>query len=382
MVNTRNRVTNAAITIQTAYRQYLHIKITRLIDSITNIQSAIRGKLLRQKTEKYRSTVVDLQQKWRDVRENRFQQRIGIAREAMMGFQAVARGLLVRKKYQDLRSAASFVESRRSVCLEGRMARTQYVLMKRAALKIQRLWRNHMAVRGPRREFTLAIQSTVRLQSFIRGKLVQHNYESLLAAALFTQRRYRSWKDALRAQLDFLILRSATLSIQRRYRSSLVARADRQRYIVLRTRSIQLQRHWTQLIRRRNAAICLQRAWRKFAWLVRLRKMLGEVIAIQSLWRGYKTRQESSAKVRIARRRVCKAMSASVLEGDTLVGRLDKGLELMKTAAGYGRGVMQLGIFLPPPPPPPSPLKQAARTNHENRTRNPLLTRMRRSNCY
>ncbi|RPB04746.1 hypothetical protein L873DRAFT_1168096 [Choiromyces venosus 120613-1] len=262
----------------------------------------------------------------------------------MMGFQAVARGLLVRKKYQDLRSAVSFVERRRITCLEGRRARAQYVMLKEVTVKIQGWWRDRMAVRGPRREFTLAIQSTVRLQSLIRGKLAQHKYESLLAAALFVQRRYKSCKDAQRAQLDFLILRLATINIQRRYRSSLVARADRQRYIVLRARAIQLQRHWTELVRRRNAAICLQRAWRKFAWLVRLRKMLGEVITIQSLWRGHKTRQESSARVRIARKRISKVMSTSVSEGDALVGRLNKGLQLMKTAPGYGRGVMQLEL--------------------------------------
>jgi len=62
---------------------------------------------LRQKTEEYRSAVLDLQQRWRDVREKRFQRRIGIAIEAITGFQAVARGLLVRKNYQDLRSGNS-----------------------------------------------------------------------------------------------------------------------------------------------------------------------------------------------------------------------------------------------------------------------------------
>ncbi|CUS07281.1 unnamed protein product [Tuber aestivum] len=344
VVNTRNRIINAATTIQTAYRQYLHIKITKLIDSITNLQSAIRGKLLRQKSVKYGSMVVYLQQKWRNVREYRFQRRIGIAREATIGFQALARGLLLRNNHQNLRSAVSIVGRRRRMCLEGRIARAQHIILKEATLKIQRWWRDQMAIRDPRRELTLAVQSTIRLQSFIRGKFALNNYKSLSAAALFVQRGYRSCRDGRTAQLEFLGLRLATLDVQRRYRSSLQAREDRQRYIILRTRSIQLQRHWTELAHRRGAAIVLQRAWRRFAWLVRLRKMLGEVVTIQSLWRGYKTRQESSARVRIARRRVSKVMSTPISEGDTLVGRLNKGLELMTTAGGYGRGVMQLEL--------------------------------------
>jgi abnormal spindle-like microcephaly-associated protein len=337
-------VINAVITIQTAYRKYLHDKITKLIDNMTNIQSAIRGKLLRHRVEKRRAVVVVVQRRWRDIREDKFQRRIGIAREAMVGFQAVARGLLVRERLEHLRSAVHLVEEHRVVHLKGRAARARYLLLRKATVMIQTWWRDRMAVRTPRKRFILAIQGTVKLQALVRGALARHRHAEYLSASVSIQLRYKAYRAAKRARMDFLAIRLAALNMQRQLRSSLLARKERHRYIALRTRAIQLQRHWTKKIRRRNSAVLIQRAWRKFAWLVRLRKMLGEVIIVQSLWRGHRVRQGSNSRVRIARKRVGKAMSTPVSEGDTLAGRLNKGLELIKTSAGYGRGIMQLGI--------------------------------------
>lgn len=345
IVNTRDRVINAAITIQTAFRKYLDVKIRKLINSITNIQSAMRGKLVRQRVEKSRAAVALLQSRWRDIREEKFQRRIGIAREAIMGFQAVARGLLLRNRLEYLRSAVALLEERRLRFLEGRATRAYYLRLKKSTAMIQRWWADRVAVRAPRKRFVRAIQSTVKLQALVRGTLERHRHAELLSAAVLTQQRYKACRAAKKARLEYLATRGAALSIQRGFRSFVVARRDRQRYIALRARAVHLQRHWIEKIQRRTSAILIQRAWRKFAWLVRLRKILGEVTTIQSLWRGYRVRRESGARVRIARRRVSKAMATTVSGGDTLSGRLSKGLELMKTGAGYGRGVMQLGMF-------------------------------------
>lgn len=343
LVNTRARVTDAAITIQRAYRQYLHVQINKLVNGMIKIQSRMRGVLVRREAEISRALAVMVQRRWRWIRESRFQARIGIARQAMMGFQAVARGLLVRKRLEDQRIAVKTLEEWWRNHLVGTELRTDYLISRSATVRIQKWWRNQTAVRTPRSEFLAARRAVVGVQALARGVLVRRSHETQIRAALVIQEQFRAYRAGLVARLNFLEVRWAALTVQRLRRSAIEMRQQRNQFIALRAQAIALQRHWIKTTRRRKAATLIQRSWREFAWLVRLRKILGEVVVIQSAWRGYKVRRESNARVRIARRRVLKAAAVQVADDERLSGRARKGCELVKTSAGYGRGIMQLG---------------------------------------
>lgn len=345
VVNTRIKVTDAAITIQRAYRAYLHLQINRLVNGMTKVQSVMRGALARREFEKSRAAIVMTQKQWRQIRELRFQARIGIAREAMMAFQAVARGLLVRKMLEQQRVAVKTLEGWWRDHLKGQDARTDYLILRNATIRIQNWWRDQMVVQEPRQKYLRTRHAVVAVQALGRGMLVRQQCRMQLRAAFVIQQRFRAYRAGLVDRLNFLELRWGALTVQRLRRSTVATRQERDQFLALRTQVVNLQRHWVNTTRRRKAATLIQKSWRQFSWLVRLRKILGEVVLIQSAWRGYKVRQASNARVRIARRRVIKAMSVQAPNDERLSGRVRKGSELVKTNAGYGRGIMQLGMY-------------------------------------
>lgn len=344
VANTRSRVTNAAIIIQRAYRAYLHLQIKRLINGMTKVQSIMRGALTRMVFKKQIAAITTCQRTWREIRESRFQDRIGIAKEAMMSFQAVARGLLLRKKLEQERNALRILEEWWLNQLAQREIRTEYLILRSATIMIQKWWRDQVAVQIPRRDFYHTRNAIVNVQTISRGLLVRQRCEHKIRTARVIQEQFKAYRAGLVDRLNFLELRWATLNVQRLRRSYVIAQQERERFIALKTQTIILQRNFRRIIERRDATILIQRNWRKFAWLVRLRKIFREVVMIQSVWRGYKVREASNARVRIARRRVQKAILSQVADNDRLCEREKRGLELVKSPAGYGRGVMQLGM--------------------------------------
>lgn len=347
VVNTKTRIINAAVTIQRVYRSYLRLQINRLVNGMIKIQSRMRGTLARQEVERSRTAIVGVQRLWRHIRESRFHARIGIAKEAMMGFQAIIRGMLVRNRLEQQKTTVEILEKWWRNHLVGHELRTNYLISRSATVRIQKWWRNQKVVQAPRTEFLTIRHATVNAQAYARGMLARCRCKTQIRAVLVIQEQFRVYQAGLKARLNFLELRWASLVVQRLRRSAVVTRQERGQFIALRTRVIILQRRWLEKVRRRKAATLIQRNWRKFAWLVRLRKMLGEVVVIQSTWRGFKVRQESNARVRIARRRLSKVLAIKVEEDERLGSRARKGCELIKTSVGYGRGIMQLGMYLP-----------------------------------
>lgn len=345
VVNTKTRVIGAAVTIQRAYRSHLRLQINKLVNGMIRIQSRMRGMIARREVEKSRAVIVRMQRLWRHIRESRFQARIGIAREAMMGFQATIRGLLVRNRLEQQRTAVKTLEEWWQNHLVGQELRIDYLFSRSATVRIQKWWRNQTAVQVPRTEFLATKRAVVSIQTSARGVLVRQRCEIQIRAARVIQEQFRAYRMGLKARLNFFELRLAAIIVQRLRRSIVATRGERGQFIALRTRAIVLQRRWLETIRRRKAATLIQKSWRQFVWLVRLRKILREVVVIQSAWRGYRMRQESNVRVRIARRRLSEVMAIKIADDERLSGRARKGCELIKTSAGYGRGIMQLGMY-------------------------------------
>lgn len=145
---------NAAVVIQRAYRQFLHIRIQKLLDSITAIQALCRAHLVRRSVPQFHDAVRTVQRRWRAIRETGYQRRIAVAKRAVAGIQAAARGYLARRDCSKLRQSACLLQARwrarlkacqrstpgrpsTSTCVPKTNPRTETD----AAIVLQRAWR-------------------------------------------------------------------------------------------------------------------------------------------------------------------------------------------------------------------------------------------------
>jgi hypothetical protein len=340
-------VKNAAVTVQRAFRKYVHERIQMLLRSTVAIQTLGRGVLARRALEDSRWAVTVIQRRWRAVRDARFWERINVAQHATVGIQAIVRGILVRERVQDLKRIVTLLETRwQAICL-GRQARKVYMFQKEAAAVIQRKFRQYNATKRQRQYFLEVRQSVTNLQGLIRGRDVRLACLSRIADIIAIQFWYRHTNEMRNAKSEYTALRNAALFIQQRRREAVLTRATRSDFLRIRDYASTIKMRYLEKKMRASAAIVLQRAWRSCAWIVRMRRIIKEAVIIQSAWRGYLVRKECGPRLRIFRKRIQKIIDGGVKVEDTMGARTKQALGMVKTKAGFARGIAQLGL-LPP----------------------------------
>ena len=341
-VLSKERVVNAAITIQRAFRDHLRVKLDRLINAVIGIQCSVRGYLIRREVRSSREAAVQIQRWWREVRERRFRQRTRVLLGNLAELQARARGFLERRRVDDVYFAVGIVEAEYGRLLKGRKVREEFLLQRWAAVKIQRWWWDILVIWNDREEFLEIRRGVIEIQAGIRGMLARQKVGGEWAAVVAIQRCFRAWAETANARHEFEAIRWAAWVVQRRRRETLAARRIRREYLLLRAYTIAVQQEFREK-RVKDAVVVLQRAWRKCRWVVRMRKMLREVVLVQSLWRGYVVRRDvKTLRLRILRRKLVRATERAGGE-ETLGERMRKGIGLVKGVAGLGRGLLQLG---------------------------------------
>ncbi|KAF8471862.1 hypothetical protein BDZ91DRAFT_716701 [Kalaharituber pfeilii] len=344
-VQSKERIMDAAITIQRAFRTHLQAKLDRLIRAVIGIQCFSRGYLVRRELQMLNEVTVKIQRWWRELREQRYQQRVRNLLGSIVRLQAVARAFLERKRIDDVYYAVGIVGAEYGRLLKGRGVRQRFLEMKEAAIKIQRWYRTTEKNGDDRRLFLDARNSTTKLQALVRGKLVRSEFERKRQAAITIQRHFRSCKEIAQARHDFTTTLWAAMVVQIRRRATVEARKVRCEFLKLRTYTIAMQREFRGRRAVKNAAVVIQQAWRKCRWMVRMRKFLHEVVAVQSLWRGYAVRKQATGRIRIIRRRVLKAIAQDGKGGEDSLGvRNMKALGMVKGPTGLGRGLLQLEL--------------------------------------
>jgi hypothetical protein len=338
-------VKNAAITIQRAFRKYVHERIQMLVRTTVSIQTLGRGVLARRALEDARWAATVIQRRWRTVREARFQERINVAQQATTEIQAFVRGILVRRRIEDLKSAVALVETRWQAINLGRQARQAYVLQRAAAVVIQKSFRRYQATNQQRRSFLQARQSISKLQALIRAQVVRLECLNRTADIIAIQFWYRRTAEMRKARGSYTALRTAALFVQRRRRETVLARSDRADFLRIREVASTIKIRFLEKKMRFNAAVVLQRAWRARAWIVRMRRIMTEVVIIQSAWRGYVARKASGPRLRILRKRIWKSIESGVKPEETMGAKTKQALGMVKTKAGFARGIAQLGLF-------------------------------------
>lgn len=214
-----------------------------------------------------------------------------------------------------------------------------------SARKIQATWRRYLETRDERAVFIDSIAQIEDIQSTARGFMVRQRTNKVYHATVRLQEWLRHILSARRQRQYYLNLRAAIIFVQQRRRETMIARINRYDFLSLKSAVMNIQTAYLVRSQTKRAVLVLQRAWRHHAWLVRMRRMMAQAVIIQSVWRGYHTRQTANPRLRIIRKRLTRIHEKGIAHEDTLAAKTMKAMEMMQARAGFSRGIQQLGKY-------------------------------------
>ncbi|KAG0201689.1 hypothetical protein BGX28_005557 [Mortierella sp. GBA30] len=346
------RLHQAAVTIQSIYRGQVARRQAVALRMIVGVQTTARSVFVRYQFRRLRTAAliiqrrwraqqmatmqrimfetmvhasIIIQRKWRAVQEGRrVRQEYDFTRILVVATQSHARGALVRRQYQELRWAAHVIQMRWRARVQAQEQRQAYLEQWMAARTIQTAWRSIQITRHQRRLFL-----------------------DLQWASIIVQRRWRAtlYRRAMNRRAEAK-RQSAALLIQTALRGCLARNRVRQHLeerarIVLRwvevtslsLAAVTIQRSWRNYQSRKlaesheMATVMIQRWWRQqqeerqiqqievlaFVMQTQIRGVLSRkrtlhklhsIVKIQAWWRGHQVRQECTAKIKAARKRI------------------------------------------------------------------------------
>ncbi|KAF9421644.1 hypothetical protein BGZ76_003958 [Entomortierella beljakovae] len=346
------RLRRAAIVIQSFQRGRIARREAQALRTIVRVQSLVRMRIARFNYERLQAASIIIQRHWR-ARQHGNEQRAmyDSMRWAALVIQNRRRAICqIRKaqnEYQILRNTIIGIQTH----YRGSTARFQYLELRWATVVIQRRWRARIEARDERREFFRQWVAAQKIQTTWRSiqlaRTQRHAYHQLRVASIIIQRRWRYILEIRAAQeLADEERYAAAVLIQTAVRGALVRNAvrlhieDRERIMTrwvevssLSLSAILIQRCWRQYRNRRlaelynTAAIVIQRSWRRrvearqidqlnilaFMLQTQIRGALARqefyrrqqaIVKLQAWWRGHQVRQDCSAKIKAARKRI------------------------------------------------------------------------------
>ncbi|XP_066094573.1 abnormal spindle-like microcephaly-associated protein isoform X1 [Saccopteryx bilineata] len=273
--------------------------------SVIIIQARTRGFLQKRKFQRIKDSIVTIQAAWRRYRARKY----ACVVKAACRIQAWYRGRRVQRDYLAvlaLRHAVHIIQR----CFYCRLERARFLKVRASAVIIQRRWRATLSERTAREHFlTMKIseQSTgVRLLRFTaaaRGHL----------AALRIQRAYRRHLAMREAQKRV----RSVICIQRWFRARLQSR----RFERVCLHIVDIQQEVQERARRARAVTVLQRAAQRVLLRRRREKLIRGIAKFQALWRGYWWRKKHDSMKMRAIRMSLQALSGEAREQDKLCRR-------------------------------------------------------------
>ncbi|XP_053698807.1 protein abnormal spindle [Sabethes cyaneus] len=197
-----------------------------------------------------------------------------------------------RQEFLNLRKAAVTIQRRWKECLLARKERMEFVKLKKCTIIIQQRLRGYFLMMQTKAEFTRKISTILLIQSKFKAKLAMRKersrYLQMKYSAIVIQRRYRALIAMRHCRQMFQKLKSAALVIQRRVRANELMKTKRHEFENLKNAALKIQQQFrakiaminahTHYQRSRLACIIIQRRLR--ATLV-MRKQRMEFLAIQ-----------------------------------------------------------------------------------------------------
>ncbi|XP_073427821.1 abnormal spindle-like microcephaly-associated protein [Dendrobates tinctorius] len=288
----------AAIIIQACWRRYVQrsLFLQYKIAALT-IQRRYRARCLRALHRYYmrrRTAAIVLQAAYQGSQVRSFLKKERAARV----IQQFYRSYTIRKNYMTLIRTVRSLQRR----VRTKQERARFTELRKAAVGIQRRWRETLVTRNIRKGFLQQQVAATRLQSVYRGYVIRKELHEKRRAACVIQAAFRGFRQRQR----FLRLRGAAVTLQQRFRALQQGRCELLRYTRLKNWVIRLQartRGWLlrkqvagvkrerQLLRFSSAvhhhlcAIRIQRFFRNHLVLSRAQNHITHVIYIQRWYR-------------------------------------------------------------------------------------------------
>lgn len=202
---------------------------------------------------KLRSAARIIQKKFRAKLQMRLERR---RTEAAVCIQKWYRNKLNQKKgkypFQVIQRAAITIQRvYRQYHQRKSYKRTNLLALNKAVIFLQSLFRRKVYSKIERQIFLKKRSAAVVIQRWFRATILTRkckvNFFQLKLAAVVFQRRYKAKKVAQAERLLFLQTRSAVLTIQRRLRATQQSKKDRQRFLQLKSAAVIIQRRYRKL---------------------------------------------------------------------------------------------------------------------------------------
>ncbi|XP_061539921.1 abnormal spindle-like microcephaly-associated protein [Phycodurus eques] len=254
----------ACVVIEAGFRgMKVRKDVKKKHNAATVIQSTVRMYLSRKKYIILQSAIIIIQSRYRALLHCRTQQhKYKEQKKAALKIQAVYRDWRGREEFKTRNNAATVIQA----LFRMHRVRLAYLATKCAAIIIQERYRAKILMEQQLKKYKTKKSAAIIIQAAYRGYCARMKITQMHCAAIVIQRNFLM----IHGRNKFLTIKSATLIFQQRYRAVVLMRKVQMHYLL-----------------KRRAAICLQAAFRGY----RVRKQLSikhnSAVKIQSNLRMY-----------------------------------------------------------------------------------------------
>ncbi|NWH60292.1 ASPM protein, partial [Geococcyx californianus] len=317
----------AAIIIQRNYRMYREYCHYRKVQWATQIiQKRYRAnnlkKIAAQHYSSLKKAAICIQKAFRVLREKRQHQEMCCA---AIVIQKNFKAFKERQRYLALKAATLVLQRRYRALILSRQHTLQYLSLRRAAIRMQALYRGIRVRKSIKRMHSAA----GTIQSAYKMHRNRKSYQNTRIAAIVIQNYYRSYIKGKKQRQKYLTMKNSALVIQASYRGM----KERQKLKVMRASAVVIQSSYRTYVQRKHykqlcwaVRVTQQRFRAKMARKVDMEnyaKIKKAVICLQSSFRAKKARQlyqtnlaarciQSFLRMHVQRRRFLEKKAAAI----------------------------------------------------------------------
>ncbi|NXF71568.1 ASPM protein, partial [Sclerurus mexicanus] len=278
---------NAAVIIQSAYRGFVvRKKMQQMHQAATVIQAMLRMRKIYTSYQEVKLASAIIQQRYRAYREGKHvRERYLKLYNSVLILQAAYRGMKTRRFLKKRHEAALIIQ--RNYRMYGQYC--QYRKLQWATQLIQKRYRANKLRKIAVQRYSSLKKAAICIQKVFRDMRAKKQQREIHCAATVVQKNFKAFRE----RQKYLSLKAATLVFQRRYRALILSRQHTSEYHSLRRAAICIQAMYRGVRVRKSiehmhsAASAIQSAYRTYRDRRSYQNMRAAAIVIQSYYRSY-----------------------------------------------------------------------------------------------
>ncbi|NXY41189.1 ASPM protein, partial [Ceuthmochares aereus] len=278
---------NAAVIIQSAYRGFVvRKKMQQMHQAATVIQAMLRMHKIYISYQAVRLASIIIQQRYRAYREGKRVREIYLKLyNSVVVIQAAYRGMRARCLLKKRHEAALIIQRNYRMYRECH----HYRKVQWATQLIQKRYRANYLKKIAVQRYSSLKKAAICIQKAFRDMRAKKQHQEMYCAAIVIQKNFKAFRERQR----YLALKAATLVFQRRYRALIMSRQHSLEYLSLRRAAILMQALYRGIRVRRfikrmhSAASTIQSAYKMHKIRRSYQNMRIAAIVIQKYYRSY-----------------------------------------------------------------------------------------------